>query len=182
MLTESERQFVDEFYRTYGRMLFVYSFSLLRPLPDAVQAAEECVQETFERAMLKIRQVMRHEAPIFWLKNTCRKVTLAKKRKLLNRQRIAGRTVPIDADHDIAEPKDCIEIWILENDLFDVKQDLLGALTEEEAAVYQLFYEKGLPIKAAAETLQITDGAVQAALRRIRAKLERIASEFVDSP
>ncbi len=64
MLTENERQFLDLLYRRYGRTLFVYSFSLIRPLPDTARAAEECVQETFEKAMRKIKLLMRHETPM----------------------------------------------------------------------------------------------------------------------
>ena len=182
MLTENERQFLDLLYRRYGRTLFVYSFSLIRPLPDTARAAEECVQETFEKAMRKIKLLMRHETPIGWLKNTCRKVSLAKRRKMLNRQRIIGKTVPIDSAHDVAAMEDCIGEWSLRNDLFSVKQMILGMLTTEEIAIYHSYYEEGCSVKETAEALKITEIAVRGGLQRIRAKLARISSDYIDSP
>ena len=182
MLTENERQFLDLFYRKYGRTLFVYSFSLLRPLPDAAQAAEECVQETFERAMRKIQTLMRHDAPLAWLKNTCRKVTISKRRKILNRHRITGKTVPVDTTHDAPDPEDCIGAWILRNDLHGAKQRLLEILTAEEMDIYRAYYEENLSVRDAAEALQISESAFRGGLQRIRGKLVRISPEFTDSP
>ena len=70
MLTESERAFLNRMYGTYARTLLVYSFSMLRTLPDAFPMAEECVQETFERAMLRMHTLARHRSPERWLMNT----------------------------------------------------------------------------------------------------------------
>ncbi len=182
MLTESERQFLESFYRKYSRTIFVYSLSMLRSLPDAGRIAEECVQETFEKAMMKIHSVMRHEAPLAWLKNTCRKVTLARRRKILNRQRITGRPVPVDAAHDAPEPKDYIEAWILQYDLFGVRQRLLSVLTEEEAAVWRIYYGEPRSLRDTAAALNVSEAAIRGALRRLPAKLDRIAAEFTDAP
>ena len=68
---------------------------------------------------------------------------------------------------------DDIEAWAMANDLASVKQSLLSKLSDEEQAVYHLFYEQNLSMKDTAKELKISVGAVRGALQRIRSKGER---------
>ena len=174
MLTESERAFLDEMYSTYARTLLVYSYSMLRDLPDALSLAEECVQETFERAMLRMNTLSRHQAPERWIMNTCRKITLSRRRKLLNRLRITGRPMPYEEMADALPAGDNVEEWVLRNDLFKRKQQLMDMLTEEERVVYRCYYEEDRSLKDSAETLNLPVNAVRGAIQRIKGKLMRI--------
>ena len=174
MLTESERAFLDKMYGTYARTLLVYSFSMLRALPDAFPLAEECVQETFERAMLRMNTLSRHKAPERWFMNTCRKITLSRRRKLLNRLRITGRPLPYEEIAGAVSAGDNVEDWVLRNDLFERKQQLLDLLTEEEQTVYRCYYEEDRSLKDSAEALNLSVNAVRGAVQRIKGKLMRI--------
>ena len=71
MLPERERKFLDLIYEKYAGSLFACSLSLLRSLPDASSIAEECVQETFETAMRKMKILEQHPAPEAWLNAVC---------------------------------------------------------------------------------------------------------------
>ena len=59
-LTDEERIYLSELYEKYARMLFVCSYSITRQAPDPVALAQECMQETFEKAMLKIHVLQSH--------------------------------------------------------------------------------------------------------------------------
>ena len=174
MLTESERAFLDKMYGTYARTLLVYSYSMLRALPDALSLAEECMQETFERAMLRMNMLSRHQAPERWIMNTCRKITLSRRRKLLNRLRIIGQPVPYEEIADAVPAGDNVEEWVLRNDLFERKQQLMDLLTEEERAVYRCYYEEDRSLKDSAETLNLSVNALRGAIQRIKGKLMQI--------
>ena len=174
MLTESERAFLDRMYGTYARTLLVYSFSILRALPDAFPMAEECVQETFERAMLRMHTLARHKSPERWLMNTCRKITLSRRRKQLNRLQITGQPVLYEEFADTLPSGDNVEEWILRNDLFERKQQLMDLLTEEELAVYRCYYEEDRSLKECAEALNLSVNAVRGSVQRIKGKLMQI--------
>ncbi|MBQ8136857.1 MAG: hypothetical protein IJ174_05420, partial [Clostridia bacterium] len=88
MLSEDERRFLDGIYREYAKPLFYYSLSLLRAFPDARSLAEECMQETFEIALRKIKTLRKHSFPEGWLFKTCRQICISRRRKLFNRERI----------------------------------------------------------------------------------------------
>ena len=174
MLTEKERQWIGKAYEKYTQRLLVYSFSMLRSLPDAYSLAEDCVQETFVIAMKKIKTLIRHDSPEGWLMSTCRKVTLSKWRKMLRREEIIGKRV-LWADIDVAEDdRNPIEEWILQNDLLEVKSRLADSLTEQESDVFRLYYEESLPLKACAKKLGLSETAVRGTIQRIRAKLSRL--------
>ena len=174
VLTESERAFLNRMYGTYARTLLVYSFSMLRALPDAFPMAEECVQETFERAMLRMNTLSRHRSPERWLMNICRKITLSRRRKLLNRLRITGQPAPYEEIADTVPAGDNVEEWVLRNDLFERKQQLMDMLTEEERAVYRCYYEEDRSLKDSAETLNLSVNALRGAIQRIKGKLMQI--------
>ena len=175
MLTTEEKAFLDALYQRYARIVFMYSYSLLQPLPDAWATAEECTQDTFEKAMTKIGILLRHESPEGWLITTCRNITLTRKRKKWNRTRIIGVTVPIDESHPVADPHDFVEEWILKNDLVKAKEELLGSLSKQEMAVFRACYEEGQSVRSTAEALRLSESAVRGTIQRIRQKAKQIS-------
>ena len=171
MLTEQEQQFLDIMYAKYAQTLLRCSHSILIQFPDSVSLAEECVQETFEAAMRKMKMLLRHKAPEAWLKDTCRKISLSERRKLLNRRRILGTPVLGSVLFDTADLTNDIEAWMVANDLASAKRSLLTKLSDEEYAVYRLFFEQNLSYyKEISQQLHISESAVHGALVRIRNK------------
>ena len=106
--------------------------------------------------------------------NTCRKITLSRRRKLLNRQRITGQPVPYEEIAAAVSAGDNVEDWILRNDLFERKHQLMDLLTEEELAVYRCYYEEDHSLKECAEALNLSVNAVRGSVQRIKDKLMRI--------
>ena len=179
MLSEREQIFLDRAYDKYSRPLFQYSLSLLRTLPDSLSLAEECMQETFEVALRKIKVLQRHEALEGWLVATCKHITISKRRKILKRMSFMGNPIPIDDAYNVADINNRIEEWIEQNDHQQKKRLLIQALTEQELAVFHLYYEKELSLKDSAEQLEMSENAVQGSIQKIRAKARKLSMTFL---
>lgn len=173
MLSDREQEFIEQIYEKYARVLFTCSLSLLRSLPDAPSIAEECVQETFETAMRKMKFLERHPAPEAWLKAVCRNITLSRRRKSLNRFRITGKSVPYS--DNITDVHSRIDEWIEQHELQQKKQQLIDSLTEEEKAVFHAYFEREMSLKESAEILGLSETAVRGSVQRIRTKAARIS-------
>lgn len=178
MLSEHEQIFLDRMYQRHAQSLYRYSLSLLRSLPDASSLAEECVQDTFVVAMRKIRILQQLESPEAWLITTCKRITISKRRKMLNRRRIVGKSISIEESYDIADIHNRLDKWIEKHDLQQMKQQLILSLTEQELAVFHLYYEEELSLKESATKLQISENAVQGTIQRIRAKAAKLSITF----
>ena len=175
MLSEREQIFLDRAYDKYARYLLQYSLSMLRFMPDAFPLAEECVQETFEVAIRKIRILQHYESPQAWLIATCKRITMAKRRKTLNRLRITGKAVPIDETGHLADVHNRIDEWIEQHDHQQKRQKLIQSLSEQELAVFRAYYEEELTLKESAERLGLSETAVHGSVQKIRAKAARIS-------
>lgn len=179
MLTDKERAFLDELYQKYYKILLLSSFVLLGKQKEHWETAEDCVQETFVKAMIKMHKLYCHTAPELWLKKTCRNITLSKRRKQYNRARILGFPSPMQGAEEIKDVKNDIAEWIIREELLEKKQQLLETLTQQEQQVYRNIYEGRQTIKEAAEALQITEGSVRGALQRIKKKITKIMMHIV---
>lgn len=173
MLSDREQEFIEHIYEKYARVLFTCSLSLLRSLPDASSIAEECVQETFETAMRKMKILERHPASEAWLKAVCRNITLSRRRKIFNRLRITGQGVL--CGDNIADVHSRIDEWIEQHELQQKKQQLIDTLTEEEKAVFHAYFEREMSLKESAEILGLSETAVRGSVQRIRTKAARIS-------
>lgn len=175
MLSEREQIFLDRAYKRHAQSLYRYSLSLLRTIPDAPSLAEECTQETFEVALRKIKILQQHESPEAWLMATCKHITLTKRRNTLNHRRILGKPISIDESYNIADIHNRIDEWIENHDYQQKKQQLIQSLTEQELAVFHLYYEEELSLKESAAKLHLSENAVQGSIQKIRSKAAKIS-------
>ena len=178
VLTRREEEFLADLYQNYYDYLKTYSYTLLNKQHEYWPLAEDCVQLTFVKAIEKMGLLQNHETPFFWLKKTCRYITLTERRKLATRARILRYPVSIDEQIDIADPKDAIADMILSEDLSDRKRLLMDNLTEQERLVYKAIYEEELSYREAEEKYGISDGTLRGAMQRIKRKVLKILSNF----
>lgn len=179
MLTDKEQEFLDKLFRRYYQSLRDYSFSLLDKQPEHRHLAEDCTQQTFVTATLKMDILLAHEMPYLWMKKTCYHITISEKRKLNNRAKILHYPLSLDQRIDVADPKDDIVEWISQEDLSDRKQQLISVLTEQEHMVYQAVYEENLSYQETKQKYNITDGTIRGAIQRIKKKVLKIFTTFL---
>lgn len=172
-MTDQEREaFLQRLYQEYYQILLNKSFSEFNYLPEYRHLAEDCVQDTFIRAMKEADTLSGHKAPLLWLMVTCSHIAASERRKLRRRNEIVN-TVP-EQDVELADPQDAIADWITEQDLLSKKELLLSGLTDQERSVYKAVYEDHLTAAETASLIHTTEGGVYSALRRIRKKILQI--------
>ena len=171
-MDDREREaFLERLYRDYYRSLFNKSFSAFNYDPEFRQLTEDCVQETFLRALKEAELLSGLEEPLYWLFTTCGHITASERRKLRRRRQILNAA---PADEEPVDPQDAIADWMAEDDLLGKKEQLLASLTEQERAVYKAVYEEHRAAREAAASIGTTEGGVYAALRRIRKKIRQV--------
>lgn len=164
------RNTIDQLYTKYYRELYHYSFSLFDCKQQFIQDAEDCVQDTFEKAIRHLSQWEDHPQPLMYLKKMCCHIAITRRRNIRNRRRILGYPVAVEDQQDIRDVRDLIADWIIRQDQQAAKVQLMEQLTKGEKEVYRAYFEKDLSIRDTAESLGISHGAARGSIQRIRAK------------
>ena len=163
---QQREAFLDRLYREYYRTLFNRCFAVFDYQPEFRQLAEDCVQETFVRALKEADTLTAHSEPLFWLLTTSAHIAMSERRKLRRRRQIAAPVSP-DVQEPI-DPRDAIADWIAADELLDTKEQLMAELTPQERQVYHAVYEKGLPARETAEQIGTTWRTTSTTLRAAR--------------
>lgn len=174
MLPDDEREWLESLYRQNYPVLLTLCMADFDFRPSCRELAEECVQDTFVKAILELDRLRRHPNPPAWLRTACKHIAISKRRKIRNRQRILGYPVPLDSAGETADLRDELAVWMASEDLLSSKAQLMQALTLQEQAVYHAIYEERTSYRAAAEALSISDGALRGALQRVKHKIKKL--------
>ena len=178
-MSDIQQNTIDLLYAKYYRELFMYSFSLFDCKQQHIHDAEDCVQDTFVKALRFQKELLHHTAPLKYLKRMCKYITITKRRNIRIHDRILGYPKPIEDHYDLADPRDVVLDWILHRENEAAKTALLAILTEREKEVYHLYYQQDLSIKDVAKALDITDGSTRGCIQRIRAKALSLKINFL---
>lgn len=85
MWDKEKQDFLEQLYRDHAENLRLYSYALLGKQPEFWPLAEDCVQQTFLKAMRQIHSLRQHGAPYLWLYKTCQYTTLTEMKTLKRR-------------------------------------------------------------------------------------------------
>lgn len=173
-MRDEQKITIELLFEKYYRGLLVYSFSLFDFKQQFYQEAEDCVQDTFEKALNHQNSLLMHAEPYRYLKCMCRNITVTKRRNIHRRFRKLGYPESIDMCYEFADTKDIVMDWMIRQENKAVKNALLAALTDKEKAVYRLYYEENLAMKKTAVTLKCSDTSVRGSIQRIRNKAMKL--------
>ena len=87
-MNEEQQITLDLLYSKYYRELLQYSFSFFDYRQQYLQDAEDCVQDTFEKAMKNLDKVLTNEAPLKYLKLMCKNITISRRRDIHLHQQV----------------------------------------------------------------------------------------------
>lgn len=177
-MNEEQQITLDLLYSKYYRELLQYSFSFFDCRQQYLRDAEECVQDTFEKAMKNLDKVLTNEAPLKYLKLMCKNITISRRRDIHLHQRILKFPKTIDEYFDVADPKDIVMDWIIRQENKEIKKILMEELTDKEKEVYSLYFEQDMSIKETAQELDSTDGSIRGSIQRIRSKAMKLQNLY----
>lgn len=161
---------IELLFSKYYRALLAYSFSLFDFRQRFYQEAEDCVQDTFEKALRHQESLLTHEEPYKYLKCMCRNITITKRRNIHRRIRKLSYPESIELCYEVADAKDVVADWMIRQENKAAKEALSALLTEKEKEVYYFYYEKKLTIKQTAKALDCSDASIRGGIQRIRYK------------
>lgn len=151
----------DELYRAHSNRLVL---QLLAHTGD-LQVARDVVQEAFCRALTRWTRISRYDDPIGWVRRVAWNLASTHRYKVRRRQEIARALPPPEAP----EPGP---------DRVALTRALASLPVGQRRAVI-MFYLGGLPLRAIAETEQISENTVKQRLHRARTSLAARLSDRV---
>jgi RNA polymerase sigma-70 factor, ECF subfamily len=145
-------------------MVFRTAYRILGCAADAEDVAQDVLLEVFSRSAT--------ESIDHW-GAYLRKLTVF---RALDRRRKRRGTAVLNQDEfpsvELSPHDEAVR-----RELAEQLRDLMASLPEREGAVFALRYLEGLPNPEIAKALEISTGAVAAALHKVRAKLEAAVAE-----
>lgn len=169
-MSPEQDRFLENLFRQYAHELWRYAISYLK---DSSRA-EEIVQDTFQTASLRVKDLMEHESPEGWLKKTAKNKILKSEEM---RRRYMHRFLSLDTEIGIetATPEDIVEQQIPDGS--SPGEKLKRVLTEEELYLLRRIALEKASHKVVAQELGITVWGCQKRLQRIREKLYEVFPE-----
>lgn len=159
--------------REYGKSLEKYCRVRLG---DGADWADDCVQETFYIYYKKLLGGESIERPKAFLYRTADNMI---KRKLREHYKNASRTVPLDEARDRESvPADDAASLI---DYDELKDLLIGALSDGEQRLYKLKYEQGRSLREIGEILNIPPATVANRTSRLRSKIKGLLTDVIEN-
>jgi RNA polymerase sigma-70 factor (ECF subfamily) len=122
------------------------------------RAAEDAVQDAFERAYVRWRKVSRYDQPVAWI----RRVAINRLHDRARREKRKRRAIEHLADTAATstELDHSVEL-----------SDVLADLPKQQRTAMALFYVEGLPVADVAEAMGLSAGAVKYHLHEGRERL-----------
>lgn len=179
MWDKEKQDFLEQLYRDHAESLRLYSYALLGKQPEFLPLAEDCVQQTFLKAMRQIQSLRQHGAPYLWLYKTCQYTTLTEMKTLKRRAKILQYPASVEDNYEIADPKDHFTEWIVKEDIQGLLTTLVVDLTDQEYAVYTVSFLEAKSILETAVILNVSEGSVRGARQRIRHKLRCLIKAYL---
>ena len=172
-------KFIEDLYRTYYTDLKRYSYHYFHNDSKFTPCIEDCIQETFEKAILNYEKLLNHENVAAWLFTTCGNELCKHLRKYVRyRKRFEGST---QIEVESAEAyRDDLERWICQHDAEDEIRMIYKALTPLEQRIFDDYYTSDQSLKETAAKHGLTENAVHCGAKRIRRKAtEIVKSDFI---
>lgn len=172
-LTENQAAFLDDLAIRYSDVLMSYAMRFLNYQPHLQPLAQECVQETFVRAIACAEALMQHENPVGWLKVSLKHLLL----NSISSARFRREELHEDVS---AHPKalqqsaaDAFALWEQHQQLAEVLAAARKLLTPEEQRTLDAHFRDGLTTAETALLESVPESTIRGRIGRIRRKLKK---------
>lgn len=165
-LTTEQAAFLDDLAVRCSDMLMNYAMRFLRYQAHLYPLAQECVQETFVRAIACVDTLMQHENPVGWLK-------VSLKYHLLNSLRREKQRRLKTYEATVPEVSEALLLWEETQTLTDVLTIVQGLLTVEEQRTFEAYFRQGMTAEETALLESVPESTIRGRISRIRRKLKK---------
>ena len=130
------------------------------------EAAEDAVQDAFERAFVRWRRISRYDDPAAWVRHVALNRVrdhfrrTARKQRAVERLAVDASTAATVAPPSVGDDHELV--------------DALARLPEQQRVAAALFYVEGLSVREVAASMKLSDGAVKYHLHAARVGLARL--------
>lgn len=165
--------FIESLYREHYMDLKRYSYHYFRNDPKFTPYIEDCIQETFTKAMSNYRKLLTSPNVTGWLVKTCRNELCECLRKHMRYRKHFEGCISVEVE-SAAAAHDDLDRWIRRHDAEDDIRRIYQALSPLEQVIFDDYYAHDRSLKETAAKHSTTENAVHCGAKRIRKKAESL--------
>ncbi len=177
-LTDKQAAFLDELAIRYSDVLMQYAMRFLNYQPHLRPLAQECVQETYLRAVKCVDGLMGHENPVGWLKVVLKHLLLNRIGSANHQREELCGDVSAHAAALGQSAEDALALWETHRQLEEVLQVAHAILTTEEQRTLESHFFGGLTTQETALLESVPESTIRGRISRIRRKLKKYFPEL----
>lgn len=177
-LTDKQAAFLEELAIRYSDVLMQYALRFLNYQPHLRPLAQECVQETFLRAIKCVDGLMSHENPVGWLKVVLKHLLLNRIGSAKHQREELCGDISVHTAAIGQSAEDALALWEAHQQLEDVLQVAHAILTTEEQRTLESHFFGGLTTAETALLESVPESTIRGRISRIRRKLKKVFPEL----
>ena len=177
-LTDKQAAFLEELAIRYSDVLMQYALRFLNYQPHLRPLAQECVQETFLRAIKCVDGLMVHENPVGWLKVVLKHLLLNRIGSAKHQREELCGDISVHTAAIGQSAGDALALWEAHQQLEDVLQVAHAILTTEEQRTLESHFFGGLTTAETALLESVPESTIRGRISRIRRKLKKVFPEL----
>ena len=172
-LTEEQYAYLDDLALRYSDVLMSYAMRFLNYRQHLLPLAQECVQDTFLRAVANAEALMKHENPVGWLKVSLRHILLhaISSASFRREEQLSDAQTHSKALQQSAA--EALELWETGQELSEVLDVAKKLLTADERRTFDAHFRQGLTTAETALLESVPESTIRGRISRIRRKLKK---------
>ena len=174
MSLEPDRNaFIESLFRNYHDILKKECIRYVRYDSKFLLMVDDCIQETFIKAIVHFEQLQSHPNIVGWLVRCCKNNIKSDLRKYKRRGKIVIGSLDTAEHAKVHHDDTAFERWMNKSEALDTLDLLYEALSPKECAIFKDYFVNDLSAEETANRNGLTKSAVQSGVMRIRKKINR---------
>ncbi len=181
-MTNENDKLLSELYEQYYARLKNYCLIIFQYDPRLVSFADDCVQETFIKALEHKKKVASAPSAYAWLAKCCRNTCISMQRRRTILFHKIGKQVAFDETNEHPDSTDSIIRWLYQYQAKELLAEIYAQLTPLEQAIFYDYFQNKMSTDQVAVHNSTSIYSVKGALQRIRKKAQKVLREFYSEP
>jgi RNA polymerase sigma-70 factor (ECF subfamily) len=166
--------FIERLFCNYHDVLKKECIRYVRYDSKFLLMVDDCIQETFIKAIVHYEQLQSHPNIVGWLVRCCKNSIKLDLRKYKRRGEIVSGSMDTVEHAKSNYEGDAFERWLSKKEALETLDLLYEALSPKECAIFQDYFVNDLSAEETADKNGLSKSAVQSGVTRIRKKINKI--------